>query len=94
MSKIEMVYDGRDLTGGIGCGAIWKSPRDKTRAIEATLREFNGNSYADFRVLQLDASGRMVPTGKGLTVSIKQLGKFSKLVGDTYRKAVEIGEVS
>lgn len=86
--------DNPSLTAGIGCGAIWKSPRDKSRAIEATLREFNGNAYADFRMMQLDASGRMVPTGKGLTVSVKQLGKFSKLVGDTYRKAVDIGEAS
>jgi hypothetical protein len=39
------------LADGIGCGSIWKSPRDRTRSIEATLREFKGNSYADFRVL-------------------------------------------
>ena len=58
------------------------------------MREFKGNSYADFRVLQLDASGRMVPTGKGLTVSIRQLGKFSKLIGDTYRKTHAMGLIT
>lgn len=76
---------------GVHCGAIWKSPRDRTRSIEATLREYNGNAYADFRLMQMDASGRMRPTGQRLTVSAKQLGKFSKLVGDTYRRADKLG---
>ena len=82
------------LADGIGCGAIWKSPRDRTRAIEATLREHNGNAYADFRMMQMNGQGRMVPTDQRLTVSIKQLGKFSKLIGDTYRKAHAMGLIT
>jgi hypothetical protein len=78
------------LADGIGCGAIWKSPRDRTRAIEARLREFNGNAFAEFRLMQMNEQGRMVPTGKGITVSTAQLGKFSKLVGDAYRKAEKL----
>jgi hypothetical protein len=70
----------------VDCGCIWKSPRDKTRAIQATLRSFNGNAYCDIRMLEL-RDGRMVPNGKGITVSAKQLGRFAKLVGDAYRKA-------
>lgn len=72
---------------GVGCGAIWKSPRDRSRAIESVLREFNGSTYAEFRMMQMDASGRMVPGNQRLTVSVRQLGKFAKLVGDTYRRA-------
>lgn len=71
----------------IGVGTIWKSARDKSRCIEARLCEFNGSRYAEFRMLQLNDQGRMVPNGKGITVSIKQLGRFSELVGNTYRKA-------
>lgn len=72
-------------------GAIWKSRRDRTRCIEATLRSYNGNAYCDIRMMEL-RDGRMVSTGKGITVSAKQLGKFAKLVGDAYRKAVVLGE--
>jgi hypothetical protein len=75
------------LANSIGCGTIWKSPRDRSRAIEARLREFNGNAFAEFRLMQMSEQGRMVPTGKGLIVSTAQLGKFAKLVGDAYRKA-------
>jgi len=42
----------------ISVGAIWKSPRDRTRAIEATLREFNGHAFADFRMMVMDGGGR------------------------------------
>ncbi|WP_160168933.1 transcriptional coactivator p15/PC4 family protein [Bradyrhizobium sp. Ai1a-2] len=84
--------DSSTLEGaGIRVGAIWKSARDRRRAIQATLREYEGNAYADFRIFEMDAFGRMRPTSKGLTVSVKQLGKFAKLVGDTYRVALKMG---
>jgi hypothetical protein len=82
------------LTGGIGCGAIWKSPRDRTRAIESVLREFNGFAFAEFRLMVMDGSGRMRPSNQRLTVSIKQLAKFSRLVGDTYRRAEKMGQTT
>lgn len=78
--------------GGLHCGAIWKSPRDRTRCIQATIREYHGNAYADFRLFELNASGQMLPVkGKGITVSVRQLGAFAKLAGDAYRKASQAG---
>jgi Transcriptional Coactivator p15 (PC4) len=55
------------------------------------LRSFNGSTYCDIRILEL-RDGKMLPNGKGITVSAKQLGKFAKLVGDAYRKAAALGE--
>ncbi len=76
---------------GIHVGAIWKSPRDRTQAIQVTLREYHGNPYADCRLFVMNGSGHMVPTQKGLTVSVRQLGKLTKLIGDAYRKASSLG---
>jgi len=75
----------------IHIGTIWKSARDKSNAIEAHLREFNGHSYADFRVMQMDSRGRMHPTGKGVTVSLARLGEFAALAGKAYRVAAQRG---
>ena len=84
-----------DDATAIYVGTVWKSPRDKSRCIEATLRSYNGAVFADFQMLQLDTStGRMVPGNQRLTVSVKQLAKFSALVGSAYRKAVALGETT
>jgi hypothetical protein len=72
---------------GIHVGAVWKSARDKTQCIQGTIKSYCGNPYLDLRVYALNASGRMVPTPKGITVSLAQLGKLTKLVGDAYRMA-------
>jgi len=76
-------------------GAIWKSPRDRTRCIQATIRSHNGAVFADFQMLTLDpGTGRVMPGNQRLTVSAKQLGKFAKLVGDAYCKALALGETT
>jgi hypothetical protein len=33
----------------------------------------------------------MVPTKKGLTISVQQLGKFAAAAGAAYREAVKLG---
>jgi hypothetical protein len=72
-------------------GRIWKSPRDRSRCVEASLRSFNGFDFVEIRALQLDHCGRMVPTGQRLTISVKQLGKFSQMIGNCYRRASAMG---
>ncbi len=79
------------LADGIHIGTIWKSPRDRTRSIEATLRTYNGNDFADIRVMQSDGQGRLVPTDQRLTVSVKRLGQFAALIGNAYRRAERMG---
>src|SRR5437016_82552 len=72
-------------------GRIWKSPRDRSRCVEASLRSFNGYDFVEIRAMQMDHSGRMVPTSQRLTISVKQLGKFSQRVGNCYRRAEAMG---
>lgn len=90
-SRAQALRTDNASASDIHVGAIWKSPRDKSRAIDARLRHFNGHDFAEFRLLQMDSAGRMVPTGKGVSVSVKQLGRFSQLVGSAYRKAEAMG---
>lgn len=76
-------------------GAIWKSPRDKRQCIEANFKTFNGSPpYLDLRILELDASGRMRPTAKGITISPQRLAQLAKLLGDAARMAQKLGMVS
>jgi len=79
------------FTTGIDCGCIWRGPRDRSRAIQATIREYHGHHFLDLRGLQMNEAGRMVPNGQRLTVSAKQIGKFSALVGAAFRKAERLG---
>jgi hypothetical protein len=79
--------------GGIHLAAIWRGPRDRSRAIEFALREFNGHSFLDIRQYQ-SSSGYMRPTSKGITISIAQLGRFADATGKAHRRAVSLGLVS
>jgi hypothetical protein len=64
------------------------------KAIQVTLREYPGNPYADCRLFVMNGSGHMIPTQKGLTVSVRQLGNLTKLVGDAYRRASQMGLIT
>ena len=79
--------------GGIHLAAIWRSPRDRSRAIQFSLRQFNGHEFLDIRQYEA-SSGYMIPTNKGLTISIAQLGKFADAAGKAYRRAVALGLVT
>jgi hypothetical protein len=76
-------------------GAIWLSPRDRTRCIQGGIKSFNGSApYFDLRIFEMDAQGRMRATSKGITVSAQKLPALAKLVGDAARKAHALGLVS
>jgi len=78
------------LSEGIHLAAISRGPRDRTRAINFSLREFNGHEFLDIRQYR-SSSGFMIRTDKGLTISIAQLGKFAHAAGNAYRRAVALG---
>ena len=76
-------------------GAIWRSPRDRTRCVQADIKSFNGSApYLDLRLFETDAAGRMRATPKGITCSAQKLPALAKLVGDAARKAHQLGLVS
>lgn len=81
------------LGDGISLGAIWRGPRDRSRAIQFSFREFNGTEFLDIRQYD-NSSGYMVPTTKGITISVKQLGRFAQCAGNAYREAVRRGLVT
>lgn len=72
---------------GVHVGAIWKSARDRSQCIQASIRRYEGHPYLDLRVHVLDGAGRMVPSARGITCSLAQLGKLTQLVGNAYRMA-------
>jgi hypothetical protein len=78
------------LGDGIHLAAIWRGPRDRSRAIQFALRQFNGHEFLDIRQYE-SSSGYMIPTSKGLTISIAQLGRFADATGKAYRRAVSLG---
>jgi hypothetical protein len=80
--------------GGIGVASFWKSPRNRSEAIQVSLKSYQGHPYLDARVFATDERGRMVPTSRGIAVGVKTLGQFSKAIGDGYRKAIQLGLIT
>lgn len=81
------------LGDGISLGSLWRGPRDYSRAIQFSFREFNGSAFLDIRQYN-NSSGYMIPTTKGITISINQLGKFVQCAGNAYREAVKRGLIT
>lgn len=82
----------QQLADGILIARLWRSPRDKTRALEVSLRSFKGSgAYIDIRLFEVDQAGHMRPTAKGVTASIGKLTDLRKAVGDAHRRAVDLG---
>lgn len=78
---------------GISLGSFWRSPRDYSRAIQFSFREFNGTPFLDIRQYD-NSSGFMIPSRKGVTLSIKQLAKFAAAAGKAHREAVKLGLIT
>lgn len=78
------------LVDGAHLAAIWRGPRDRSRAIQFALKKFNGHEFLDVREY-VTSSGFMVPTKKGLTISVQQLGRFAACAGKAYREAARLG---
>lgn len=77
--------------GGIPITSFWKSPRNRREAVQVSLRSYEGHPFLDARVYTADASGRMVPTQRGLAIGIKTLPLLAKAIGDGLRRAHALG---
>jgi hypothetical protein len=80
--------------GGVLIASFWKSPRNRSEAIQIALKSYEGHAYLDARVYATDAGGRMVPTSRGIAVGVKTLAQFTKAIGDGYRKAAQMGLIT
>jgi hypothetical protein len=76
---------------GIGIASFWKSPRNRTEAIQVSLKSYQGHPYLDARVYTTNAAGRMIPTSRGIAVGVKTLAQFTQAIGAGYRKAAALG---
>jgi Transcriptional Coactivator p15 (PC4) len=59
-------------------GVIFKGPRQEIRI---SLSTFRGRTFADLRLHAINRQGQMVPTRKGITVGVEQLGELEEAIG-------------
>lgn len=56
--------------------------KNSYQTIRATLQEYKGNTFADFRIYY-EKDGEQHPTKKGLSIALDLLGDFAYLVDKT-----------
>lgn len=75
---------------GVHLASFWRGPRDRSRAIQFALKEHHGHQFLDVRQYAA-SSGYMLPTTRGVTLDVRQLGKFAAAAGRAYKEAVKLG---
>jgi Transcriptional Coactivator p15 (PC4) len=79
---------------GIPIACFWKSPRDRTRAVQVTLKSYQGHAYVDSRIYAMGPDGRMRPTEKGIAIGVTKLPQFAAAIGNALRKAHTLGLIT
>lgn len=59
---------------------IGSFPKNSRESIHATLRSYKGLQLADIRVWTSDDEDRDIPTRKGLSIQVRDLGKLRALI--------------
>jgi hypothetical protein len=67
-------------------GVVRKGPRQEVRV---SLSTFKGRTYGDVRLFVPNAQGEWVPTAKGCTVGVYQIGDLLDAVASLLRAAQE-----
>ena len=58
---------------------VYTIERNDGQEVRITLREYKGNQYVDIRMFfQPKEGGDMIPTKKGITIPVGQLGELRK----------------
>jgi hypothetical protein len=60
-------------------------------AIVTTLSTFKGHNIIDVRKHAMNREGKLVPTGKGVAMTVKRLPDLLKAVQKAIAKATELG---
>lgn len=63
---------------------IGEIEKNSYQTIKATIQEYKGKRFADFRVY-FEKDGEQHPTKKGIAVALDSVGDFSYLVDKTLR---------
>jgi hypothetical protein len=67
---------------------LWANRRHD--AVYVTLSTFRDQNLVDIRKHAMDASGKLVPTTKGIALNVARLRDLQKAVDRAVRKAVEL----
>ena len=68
---------------------FWRNRRGE--AVIVQLREYEGHVLADARVNSTNKEGKLQPTGKGISISVRRLPKLAAALTKAERKARELG---
>ena len=63
-------------------------------AVYVTLSTFRDHNLIDIRKHAMDASGKLVPTTKGIALKVTRLPDLAKAVNKALAQAVELGLLS
>jgi Transcriptional Coactivator p15 (PC4) len=69
---------------------FWKNRRRKD-AVVIQLSSYEGHNLIDLRTHSMSSDGKLLPTKKGLAVSILRLPELAKAINKALARAVELG---
>jgi hypothetical protein len=58
----------------------YRFDKNAKEVVLASLSKFKGNTYADLRVFALGEGDKLIPTKKGLTLSLALIGELEEAV--------------
>jgi hypothetical protein len=68
---------------------FWKNRRKDAVVIQ--LSSYEGHNLIDLRTHSMSSDGKLLPTKKGLAVSILRLPELAKAINKALARAVELG---
>jgi hypothetical protein len=77
-----------ELTEPVQVDSWWANRRHD--AVVTTLQSFKGHNLVDIRKHAMNAQGKLVPTGKGITVKLTRLLDLQKAIEKAIKKAREL----
>jgi hypothetical protein len=71
------------------CAELWRN-RGRRESVRIQLSEFQGNALVDVRIHAL-REGKLVPTPRGVAVSVRKLPQLAAALAKAERMARELG---
>jgi hypothetical protein len=80
---------GTALSEPVEIAKFWRNRRGE--AVVVQLRQYEGHILADARVNFTNKEGKLQPTGKGISISVRRLPELAAALVKAERKARELG---
>ena len=82
----------QQLAEGVCSGPTWRTRRGRHTSNQATLKTINGSSaFWDLRIFEMDSAGCMLPTTRGVTISVTNIFELIKLIASAQGRAIALG---